>query len=278
MFFLNMQHFLKKGVFAFFILLNGFVFSFCNDVLAQNFTVVDTRARREPVIEGLSKQDVVNHLIKGLKSDEQKARVLASYIAYQFQRNGYDERELEKASMEHRLADNPLPNNFFKTRIGNSFEFAQLYQELCSLAGLEAVVVKGFAGHSVRASQSNNIKLHALESGLKQWTRNNYNLQRYQAAWNVVRLNGKWALVDTYWMIRSDKTIAKDIDSEKKMRRFLSQREKKQPSLRELTSFKELDNDYFNANPRRFVKTHYPLDNQWQLLPVPISWSTFISN
>lgn len=272
---------MKKRLICWLLFLGGitYLLSLSSTVWAQNYSVLDNRAKMAPLAEADSKAQLVSYLTKDLQTDMQKARVLAAYIAYQFQRNGYEQRQLDKASQQRRPAPQPLSNDFLKTRIGTSFDFAKLYQELCTLAGLQAVTIKGYAGKNVRADQTDNKKLHALESGLKQLTNMpNYALQRYQAAWNAVKIDGQWVLIDTYWMISGNQSEAKDIENPRKMSRFLAQRERRTPSLSELTGSKQLDNDYFNAKPRFLIKTHYPLNNQWQLLPIPVTWGNFISN
>ena len=60
------------------------------------------------------------------------------------------------------------------------------------------------------------------------------------------------------------------------MERFLSKRERRQPTLSELTKGKTINNDYFDAKPRAFIKTHFPFDNQWQLLPTPVTLASFL--
>lgn len=260
------------------ILLLGMIF-YTFTLQAQNYSVPDNRAKNAPLSQAESKEQIVSYLTKGLQSDESKARALAAFIAYQFQRNGYEQKKLKEASSNQRLAPSSIQNDFFKTRIGSSFDFARLYQELGALAGLHVVTIKGYAGKSVRTNQTNNTKLHVIESGLKQLIGTpDYKLQQYQAAWNAVKINGKWQLVDTYWMIKGNQSIAKEIDSKRSMERFLAQREQRPLSVSELTQSKQIDNAYFDAKPRFFIKTHFPLDNKWQLLPVPVTFGNFITN
>lgn len=246
---------------------------------AQNTALVDNRAKTAPLSAAQTKEQIVDFLTKGLSSPEDKARVLAAYLAYQFQRSGYEQRRLEEASQQGRLADEPLKNDFFKTRVGTSFDFASLYQELCTLAGLKAVVIKGYAGKSVRTSRSNSPRLTVVEKGVRQLSGTpNYVLQQYQAAWNAVQIDNQWQLVDTYWMISGNRSEYKEVNNKRSMSIQLSRRTARPLSLSELTRNKQIDDDYFNAKPRFFIKTHFPLDAQWQRLPVPMTWGNFTDN
>lgn len=245
---------------------------------AQLYGLIDNRAKTATWEQATDKQSLVQHLTQNLTSDTDKARAIAAWIAFQMQRDGYRRYVLIKASDQNRLAPEPLPNDPFITRIGTPRDFAELFQELASLAGLKAVTIDGFAGKNIRAFRYQAPKYRAGETLYHFWTQTNYPLQRYQATWNAVQIDDEWRLLDTYFMIADDDLYAaKTIRTDFAMKSFLKQRLRRHPTVRTLTAAKRIDNDYFLANPRRFAKTHFPLDSQWQLLSVPLTWASFIN-
>ena len=68
-------------------------------------------------------------------------------------------------------------------------------------------------------------------------------------AWNAVKINGEWKLIDTTW-------AAGYIDDKK--------------------NFKVKTSDYYFFTPAdQFVLAHFPLDNKWQLLEKPATLNQF---
>ena len=250
------------------------LFLISSTVFALTNNTLDMRAKKMPVEQVTTKEQLVEQLTKGLKTDAEKARVIASWIAYQVDKNGYEYENLIKASDRNRPADMALKNDVFLTRIGTPFDFAKLYEELATLAGLKVVTINGYAGKNIPASRYSGHLMQALEPAVNRIRGGTYHLQRYEAAWNAVEINGKWELVDTYWMAQHNKMIGRDF-TERQMMKELQKRERRLPSLSQLTSGKHIDEDYFFAKPRQFVKTHFPFDSKWQLLPVPTTWTSF---
>ncbi len=248
------------------------------DCLAITDITLDNRAKKLPYKDGLSTTEIVAKLTHNLKTDREKARVLAAFVAYQLQRNGFAERELKTASKRNNIVKKLPANNLLKTRIGTSQDFAALYQQLCDEADLEAVTITGYAGKHVQSPDKKAAPaVRAVRHSAKQLTGlADYRMQEYEASWNAVKLNDKWALIDTYWMIAGNATFGQDIRNYSKMESLLTQRERAGVKLNDLTRGKKIDNAYFDANPRQFIKTHYPIDNQWQLLPTPVSWQSFL--
>lgn len=254
------------------------LFCFAANVQAASNSILDARARKLPIEQGQTVEDVVKNLIQPGYTDQEKARVLASFVAYQVQKNGYALNELKKASARNREAKIVPTGDILKTRLGTSFDYAELYQQLCTAAGLKAVVINGYAGMNVRKPSRSNPKLEVVQHALQQnGILPNYDMQQYEAAWNAVYVDKKWILVDTYWMSGHDEAfVGREMKNERDMNRFLKQRSIRQPSLSDLTRNKTIDNDFFDAKPRTFVKTHYPFDSAWQLLSVPVSLSSFV--
>lgn len=245
---------------------------------AVSISELDIAARTLPLDKGKTSQEIVENLIKPNYTDQEKAYVLAAFVAYQLQKNGYTEREAKKASMNGREIQEVPVGDILKIRLGTSFDYAELYQQLCTLTGLKSVVITGYAGRNVHEPDRINPKLQVVKHALQQnGVIANYDMQRYEAAWNAVQIDDRWILVDTYWMCGGDRAfVGRDLSDAREMNRFLKRRILHQPSLSELTGNKNIDQTFFNAKPREFVKTHYPFNSEWQLLPVPVTLSSFL--
>ena len=252
-----------------------FIILWATPIFAGSYTLLDNRAQNASVFE--TETELVTYLTDGLSDDQSKARVLAAWMVYQMERNGYRHKELIKYSNQNRPAPQALSNDSFKTRIGTPQEFANLFADLCRAAGLEVQVIPGYAGNNIQSFRYKKPAFQAAEVMLNYWTGENYPLQRYQASWNAVKINDNWELIDTYWMIANDRLYAaKNISSTTAMEHFLEKRIQRLPSRQQLARGKRINNDYFCAKPTFFVKTHFPLDSKWQLLPLPRTWSAFI--
>ena len=257
----------KLFLFLSIVLLSHTVWALTNNVL-------DMRAKKMPVEQSSTKEQLVAQLTNDLTTDTEKARVIAAWIAYQMDKNGYEYKKLAKASNGNRVADLPLENDPFLTRIGTSFDFAKLYAELATMAGLKVIIIDGYAGENIPASRYSGRLMQSIESSVNRIRGGTYYLQRYESAWNAVNIDGKWQLVDTYWMSKNNKMIGQDL-TERQMIKEFEKRKRKLPSASQLTANKNINDDYFFAKPRQFVKTHFPFDSQWQLLPVPTTWTSF---
>lgn len=260
------------------IILIGIICLISLNSSATTNAVLDNRAKKLPYSQGQSVQSIVQNLTSDLNSDLEKARILASFVAFQLDRNGYAERELEQSSQQNKPAQKMPSNDILKTRIGTSQEYAILYKQLCTAAGLNVVKIDGYAGNNIQSpDRKDPAGLQAVRHSVQQLTGlPDYRMQQYESSWNAVQIDDRWILVDTYRMIFGKKSIAKDITSHKEMIRFLKQREREGFRGNKLSQGKRIDEDYFNAKPNQFIKTHYPLNPKWQLLPVPVTWHSFL--
>ena len=98
--------------------------------------------------------------------------------------------------------------------------YAKTFREMCRLSGIEAYVVEGWAKSS---------------SG---------SLEREGHAWNVVKINNNWHLLDATW------DAGNTINPKK----------------------------YFLMDPSVFCQNHLPRDPMWQLLNAPVSINCFTNN
>lgn len=253
------------------------ILTFSLTTMSANYVQLDNQAKKLSLEKASSVENIVESLTNNTQTSLEKARILAAFVAYQLQKNGYADKKIKDATNKNIPANYPSSQNILKTRLGTSFDYAELYHQLCQAAGLESVIIEGYAGKYVTTPHRSNPKLQTVTHALQQTgIIPNYDMQKYEAAWNAVKTDNQWILVDTYWMYNEDRAYtAKEIRNNRAMEKLLRQREQKTPSIQELAKGKSINNEYFNANPRKFIKTHFPFDSQWQLLPVPVTFSSF---
>jgi transglutaminase/protease-like cytokinesis protein 3 len=111
-----------------------------------------------------------------------------------------------------------LVNNTLRSGKAVCEGYSSLFTELCSLTGLESVIITG-------TSKSHYSQIGKLPTASDH-------------AWNAVKIDGKWKLVDATWG-------AGIVDSETK-------------------KFRPYFNDsYFFTDPEKFFLNHYPDDEKW---------------
>ncbi|MEM7104529.1 MAG: transglutaminase domain-containing protein [Bacteroidota bacterium] len=107
--------------------------------------------------------------------------------------------------------------------------FARLFEKMCTAAGITAYTIEGYS------------------KGMGYFEGNKFT--KGDHAWNVVKVNGKWHLVDVTW---GAGTVTSN------------------------GGFKaQFNEDYFLANPEELVRTHLPLDPIFQLLDSPVPVKVF---
>ena len=242
---------------------------------AEESGVLDLRARSAPDFQ--SPAELAAYLTKGLNTEKDKARVLAAWMVYRLERDGFRHQELIRWSNKNRAAPEALDNQTFETRIGTPQDFARLFQTLGSAVGLNVHVIDGFAARDIAAFRYQTPVGQAIEVLTDHWL-GSYHLQRYQASWNAVWADEEWHLVDTYWMIADqDLYAARSIQNRREMSRLLKRRIQHLPSRQALMRGKQIDSRYFFAKPSFFIRTHYPYQAEWQLMPVPWTWASFVN-
>jgi transglutaminase/protease-like cytokinesis protein 3 len=206
---------------------------------AQNQnTQIDAYAQAFSVDKSIPIETFALTLAKPYTTDYDKARVLFAWIGTHIR---YDFKKLE----------NLVENNFktqvkgtskednqrkfeemketatmqcFKSKKGVCEDYSRLYKKMCDAIGLECEVVTGTA---------------------KMLSQNTKGMNH---AWNVVKIGGKWQLLDATW----GAGYAED------------------------ESFKQYYSDgFFAVEPRFFILNHLPYDDKWQFLDKTLSKETF---
>ena len=195
---------------------------------SQDFKKVDSLVLEYPRFSKVD--DLATRISKDFTSDKDKARAafywLAKNIHYNLreyynpkQRSYHFSYATEKEKKQKLQAlKNKIIDAAFISKKGVCEEYAQSFKKVCDLLGLESEVIKG------------TVRLHPEEIGKPNGNTNH--------AWNAVKLNNKWVLLDVTW-------AAGYVMNGKWVQKF---------------------NNYFYDIPKnKIFKTHFPTETIWAL-------------
>jgi hypothetical protein len=183
---------------------------------------LSAKVRRDPAHE---LPRLVAALVNGAADDFVRARAIHDWVATNI---AYDAEAFYGRS--------PMvtePSEVLRRGASVCQGYAEVFQSMCRIAGIECVLISGYArGVGFDAQQE-------ASAGYE----NNH-------AWNAVRIQGLWYLLDCTW------------DSG-----YLDPRAQK--------SVAEYATSYLFSDPRAFLHTHFPAEARWQLLDTPLSFREF---
>ncbi|MGB3944734.1 MAG: transglutaminase domain-containing protein [Methanothrix sp.] len=189
---------------------------------------IDQFALAAPAGAEATPGDLARYLSMAGDADEERARAIYQWITANID---YDVEALKggRAGVGGRVRS---PEEVLAERRGVCGEYSALFAKLCHLSGLEAEVIPGIgrgSGYTV-GSDIPGSRNHA---------------------WNAVKIDGEWRLVDSTWG-------AGYLD----------------PRAGFVEKFEEF---YFLTPPEYLVWTHLPEDPRWQLLDLPISRGEYVA-
>ncbi len=187
-----------------------------------NYNKIDDHALNAPSSAETSIESLASYLVAPARNEREKARAIFRWIAENIDYNieGYFSGDFGAQDA----------NDLLKSRKSVCDGYSDLFESLAKGAGLEAVRIAGYGkGYGYMPGQNISGKSNH--------------------AWNAVRINGSWYLVDCTWG-------AGYINEDKKYVR-------------------EFDEHYFMTPPGEFIYDHFPDDSLWQLMEMPISASEY---
>ena len=212
------------------------LFSF--SISAQDYSFVDSKVKRYPKYRSAKK--LATKIASDFNNDGDKIRAAFIWLTHNIK---YDLKEYfnptskrvrfkykDEADKQFKLQQikDQVVDEMFTSRKSVCEGYAQSFKKICDLLNIEAVVIKGYARNSTG------------EIGSIPQTSNH--------AWNAVKVNNKWQLVDATW------AAGYAINNQWK---------------------KHYTEYYYFPNPIELLRTHYPESTAWQLLQKPISKTTF---
>jgi transglutaminase/protease-like cytokinesis protein 3 len=194
------------------------------DYRKNDFQRIDALADKASQMNFTSPKKLAAFLTQGAKTDIEKVRAIYRWVTANI---NYDAKSFFSGSYEPSDAE-----NVFMSRKSVCEGYANLFDTLAREAGIESQKISGFAkgyGYSAGAGAAADSKPNH--------------------AWNAVKLDGKWFLVDSTWG-------AGYLENRSFVRRF--------------------EGHYFLTPPEQFIFDHLPEDPRWQLLDKQISNSEYV--
>ena len=183
---------------------------------------IDKYAINTPSPAEASVDSLAAYLVAPAKNEREKARSIFRWVTenIDYDANGFFTGSFEDTSSKDVL----------KSRKSVCSGYSDIFSSLANSAGLEVVRIAGYG------------KGYGYLPGENLSAPSNH-------AWNAVKINGSWYLIDCTW------GAGYINDNKKYVRKF--------------------DDHYFMTPPSEFIYDHLPEDSRWQLLEKPLAKSEF---
>ena len=213
-----------------------FLVIFSLNSFSQNYDYIDSKAKNYSNI--LNTSTLSDKIENDFNTDEEKVRALFIWLvenikyytdkkswvgtSLEYYFSEYQEKRDSKRKEKTRIL------NALKNRRANCYGYSLIFKEVCDLLNIESHIILGYAkGNLLDIGKNSLIKNHA---------------------WNSVKINNQWQLIDISWAI-GYYVIEK----------------------------KANNGHYYFKNPTEFINQHLPVHAKWQLTPHKISKKDFIS-
>ena len=193
-----------------------------NSKINYSYNNIDKYAINTPTSAEASVDSLASYLVAPAKNEREKARSIFRWVTENI---NYDVLGFFTGSF-----DDTSSKDVLKSRKSVCSGYSDIFSSLASSAGLEVARIAGYG------------KGYGYLPGENLSGPSNH-------AWNAVKINGSWYLIDCTWG-------AGYIDDNKKYVR-------------------NFDDHYFMTPPSEFIYDHFPEDSRWQLLEHPLSKSEF---
>jgi len=224
-----------------------------------NYSSVDDYATQAPTLKDPKElESLVHFLVRHYKRDDDKARVLLSWIVHNIDYDYYKFQKIVQTDNDANATQEIPQNDILETRLGVCEDIAALYQKMGTLAGLTVEVISG--------------KIMIPDRTLQQFRSIASN-----HAWNAVKINDKWEYVDPTWAIGgtdgySTSNVVKKRDYEKTIKR----REKRHSDVKKARPDRFILDEWFFTDKDEMIKTHFPNDEKWQLQKKKLTEEEFL--
>ncbi|MFD0965018.1 transglutaminase domain-containing protein [Pseudofulvibacter geojedonensis] len=216
------------------------LFFFLQFSLAQDYSKVDAIVAKYP-----KKFSSINDLAQKIKDDftSEEDRVRAAYywvsnnISYDFKYLDSGKTPYKSIPDDHQYSSKlakqkrKYANKCFSSKKAICEGYSLILNYIYKYLQIESIVIVG---------------------GTKQYTRKIGRVRSSSNhAWNAVRINNEWKLIDATWSTGNSRKVPNKFD---------------------------FSDEYFFTPPENFILTHYPDKKEWQFLKKTISKETFYYN
>jgi len=209
---------MKKTIFTTFFLL-----IFVNYGFSQNEQIKSLVEKTNEM--NLDMWDLTDYAKENIKDKNELAKFFYYWIGSNIQ---YDNKLFEKildgTITNGEFAEKQDEYDVYENRKGVCAGYANLFKWFMNEIDIEAVVISGH----IRDLRNHYVELESDDN--------------FRHAWNAIKLNDKWILVDTTWGTSKNQ---------------------------------ETSEYYFDIKPEFLILTHYPEDSKWQLLKKPLTIEEF---
>jgi hypothetical protein len=206
-----------------------------------SYAKVDGDSRRVSLFARYNTEKLTEELTSGLESDSMKVRAIFIWMTHNIK---YDAKAYVKGNYKTHS-----PKRILKRRKAMCADYSLLFNELCRLAGIEAVTVSGYT------------KAGPYKPDDK--------IFRPEHAWNAVNIDGSWKLLDVNFAsgyIKGVPTWGQWI-----AKTFFG----KPYAIKKMVFKREYKDEWFFRQPEKMVTDHLPGERMWQLLPGPVPLEVF---
>ncbi len=169
-------------------------------------------------------KELTKFIARGASNDYERAALAYAWIANNI---SYDDAAFNSGNVKETSAETVL-----KTRKAVCNGYCNLFNKVCDEMDIESIRIEGYP------------KGYGYQQGTK--------IAKADHAWNAVKLNGSWKLVDVTWGAGYGKKIGG-----------------------RLKTVDKYDPYYFDTDPHEFLFKHLPKDKKHQYIANPISKSQF---
>jgi len=208
-------------------------------IYGQDYSKVDKIIKSYPTyFENID--ELANRINYDFDSDTKKVRALYNWLSlninYDYYNDNFDlsenrvlyYNEKDKKRQLRRKKLNKF-RNVLKSQKAICLDYSEIFKEVCDRIGIQSVIISGYSKVYINdIDNEKNYKDHA---------------------WNAVKINNQWNLLDITWGSS-----------------FANKKSKK------------IYNYYFFTSPEELIKTHFPINSKWQLIENKISKNDFFKS
>lgn len=231
----------RRNLMRFYIIFT-LIFLVASHSFAKDFTKVDNFSRSQ--VKTGDYKSMARKLTSSFVDQNDKVRSIFVWItdnlSYDIQRlrNGefissytlYGKNQKEIDQKKQKIKEDKIVKAYNSGK-GICEDYCYLFQAMCQCIGIECTMITGYGKYNLISQNDQFSSNHA---------------------WNAVKINEKWSLMDITWAAGSIDLYSGNFN-------------------------KKFQDGFFMTDPALFIINHFPENTKWQLLQNPVSKNDFIN-